>query len=245
MSDYQSAFQDESHDCNQFVCSFVIKGVVDSQMSDRTSMNSMPVIQTKTGASQQTNRKRRLFLQRASTGAAALALGSTSPSAMGQSTRGIEGQLAPELSIDYWIDGKGESSNFSVKDAKGKWVFLKCFQNWCPGCHSSGFPTLKAFSDRFYGHPQVAIAGIQTVFEGYRSNTVDAVRELQLRYDLPVTMGHDPGDEKTHDLPSTMRNYRTGGTPWLILINPAGQVAFNGFRVDSDKLIEFVESQIA
>lgn len=188
---------------------------------------------------------RRRFLETASTGAAVLALGSASSSVLGQSTPGIEGRMAPELSIDYWIDGEGEPSSFSVKENKGKWVFLKCFQNWCPGCHSSGFPTLKAFSDRFYGHPEVAIAGIQTVFEGYRSNTEEAVRELQLRYELPVTMGHDPGDEKTHDRPSTMVSYRTGGTPWLILINPEGQVVYNGFQVHSDKLIEFVESQVA
>lgn len=188
---------------------------------------------------------RRRFLQTTVTGAAVLALGSASSLAIGQSTRGIEGRLAPELSVDYWIDGNGEASTFSVSQSKGKWVFLKCFQNWCPGCHSSGFPTLKAFSDRFKDHPQVAIAAVQTVFEGYRSNTQDAVRELQQRYELDVVMGHDPGDQETHSYPSTMVNYRTGGTPWLILIDPTGQVVFNGFHVDSDKLIEFIEGQVA
>ena len=73
-------------------------------------------------------------------------------------------------------------------------MFLKCFQNWCPACHSSGFPALKKFSDTFADHPAVSIAAVQTVFEGFRSNTKDAVRDLQLRYDLPVSMGHDPGD---------------------------------------------------
>ena len=212
-------------------------------------MNRTPDNQIISATSIPTNKlisqRRRRFLKTASTGAAALALGSASSSVLGQSTPGIEGRMAPELSIDYWIDGDGKPSSFSIKESKGKWVFLKCFQNWCPGCHSSGFPTLKAFSDRFYGHPEVAIAAIQTVFEGYRSNTKDDVRELQLRYDLPVTMGHDPGDEKTHDRPSTMVNYRTGGTPWLILIDPEGQVAYNGFQVHSDKLIEFIESQVA
>lgn len=192
-----------------------------------------------------TNTYRRRFLKTATTSAAALALGTSSALVWGQSTRGIEGHMAPELSVKYWIDKAGEASSFSVSESNGKWVFLKCFQNWCPGCHSSGFPTLKAFSDRFHDHPEVAIAGIQTVFEGYRSNTQDAVRELQLRYELPITMGHDPGDQETHAVPSTMRNYRTGGTPWLILINPAGQVVFNGFHVDSDKLIEYVASQVA
>ena len=187
---------------------------------------------------------RRQFLQLLSAGAVATAAG-IAPSAWGQTTRGIEGRQAPELALDYWIDGDGKPSSFSVRESKGKWVFLKCFQNWCPGCHSSGFPTLKAFSDEFYGNPKVAIAGIQTVFEGHSVNTQEDVRKLQLRYDLPVVMGHDPGDSETHSMPSTMKNYRTGGTPWLVLINPDGIVVYNGFHVNPDKLIEYIHSQIA
>jgi len=159
--------------------------------------------------------------------------------------RGIEGRLAPELQVRYWIDKNGEPSSFSVLEARGKWVFLKCFQNWCPGCHSSGFPTLKAFADRFADHPDVAIAGIQTVFEGYRSNTVDDVRKLQLRYELPIVMGHEPGNREAHTLPATMVNYRTGGTPWLVLIAPDGRVVFNDFHVNSDKLIDYIAKQVA
>lgn len=153
---------------------------------------------------------------------------------------------APELEVNYWIDGDGDQSSFSLaEDGTGKWVFLKCFQNWCPGCHKYGFPTLKAFSDRFYGHPEVAIAGIQTVFEGYGSNTKEAVRELQQRYDLPIAMGHDPGNKDTEAYSTTMVNYRTGGTPWLILINPEGVVVYNGFHVDTDKLIDFIASEVS
>ncbi len=158
---------------------------------------------------------------------------------------GIEGYEAPELDIDYWIDGDGKPSSFSIAESKGKWTFLKCFQNWCPGCHSSGFPTLKAFSDEFHGHPKVAIAGIQTVFEGFSSNTQDDVRKLQLRYELPIVMGHDPGDPDGIHTSDTMLKYRNGGTPWLILIDPDGRVAFNDFRVDTTKLIEFIHEQIA
>ena len=190
--------------------------------------------------------KRRSFLKKAGAVSGSLALSSAlSGNVYGQTTRGIEGSEAPEIDIDYWIDGDGEPSSFSVMESRGKWVFLKCFQNWCPGCHSSGFPTLQAFSEKFHDHPKVAIAAIQTVFEGYRSNTIDDVRKLQLRYDLPIVMGHDPGNPDTHARPVTMRHYRTGGTPWLILINPEGVVVYNNFHVDRNKLIEYVESQVA
>ena len=170
---------------------------------------------------------------------------SVTATAQQQSKYGIKGKLAPEISLDYWIDKNGEPTEFSVVANRGKWVFLKCFQDWCPGCHSRGFPTLKAFSDVFWDHPQVAIAGIQTVFEGYYANTQSDVRKLQLQYELPITMGHDPGGILSGKRPQTMQKYRTGGTPWLILIAPNGQVIFNHYHVDTEKLIAFVREQIA
>lgn len=189
---------------------------------------------------------RRKFLRQAGGLTGTLALSSViGGKAYAQTTRGIEGSEAPEIKLDYWIDADGKPAHFSVTESRGKWVFLKCFQNWCPGCHSSGFPTLQAFSERFHDHPEVAIAGIQTVFEGFRSNTIDDVRKLQLRYDLPIIMGHDPGNEETHARPVTMQAYRTGGTPWLILISPDGTVVYNNFHVDTKKLIEYVENQVA
>ena len=157
---------------------------------------------------------------------------------------GILGQAAPEIALDTWIDRYGEPGRFSVLENRGKWVMLKCFQNWCPGCHSSGFPTLKRFADEFVGHPKVAIAGIQTVFEGFRSNTLADVRKLQLRYELPITMGHDPGERKSRKRPQTMTKYRTGGTPWIIVIAPDGRVAFNDYHVNVDKLIRYIREDV-
>lgn len=158
---------------------------------------------------------------------------------------GIRQFEAPEIRLDYWINAAGEPAEFSVHEQKGKWVLLKFFQNWCPGCHKSGFPTLKKFADEFHEHPDVAIAAVQTVFEGFSSNTQDAVRELQLRYELPIIMGHDPGTEATQNHPLTMINYRSGGTPWLVLVAPDGTVVFNDFHVDADALIKFVNEQVA
>ena len=156
---------------------------------------------------------------------------------------GIQGRQAPELGIDYWIDASGESSRFQLSDHEGKWVFLKCFQSWCPGCHSHGFPALKQISDALENNPRVVFAGIQTVFEGHFTNTVDKVRDIQLRYDLRMPMGHDPGGEGSH--PKTMRDYRTGGTPWMILITPDRQVVYNDYGIDADKAIAFLQQQTA
>ncbi len=158
---------------------------------------------------------------------------------------GIRQFAAPELLLDYWIDENGKPTEFSVHAQKGKWLFMKFFQNWCPGCHKFGFPTLKKFADEFYDHPDVETIAVQTVFEGFSVNSKSAVRELQLRYDLPITMGHDPGTKLTENHPLSMINYRTGGTPWLILVAPDGHVVFNDFHVDSDALVDFVKKAVA
>ena len=34
-----------------------------------------------------------------------------------------------------------------------------------------------------------------------------------------------------------MRNYRTGGTPWTIIIDKQGVVRFNGFRIEAEDAI--------
>ena len=154
---------------------------------------------------------------------------------------GIMGQLAPELQVDYWIDKNGEPADFKLADHDNKWIFLKCFQSWCPGCHSHGFPALKKISDALADSPDIAFAGVQTVFEGHATNTVDKVREIQLQYDLQIPMGHDPGLD--HEHPRTMSDYRTGGTPWMILIDPDRRVIFNDYGIDVEKAIAFLKTQ--
>lgn len=156
---------------------------------------------------------------------------------------GIVGQRAPELKVDYWIDEHGKKTEFKLADHQGKWIFLKGFQSWCPGCHSHGLPALKKISDALAGNPDVVFAGIQTVFEGGWINTQGKVRDTQLEYDLKLPMGHDPGGESGRSY--TMTDYRTGGTPWMILINPQRIVIYNDFRINADKAIEFLKAQTA
>lgn len=204
------------------------------------------------GDAKQSDNQRRKLIKLVSAGSA-LAAGATlnlTPaisSAQENRTRyGIVGQTAPELEVDVWRNSADEKTDFSIIESRGKWVFLKCWQAWCPGCHSSGFPTLQAMQKAFFGHPKVEIAAIQTVFEGFGTNTEDKLAEMRERYALKIRMGHDTGKKSADDhRPSTMRLYRTGGTPWLILIRPDGKVVFNDFHVNTEKLIEYVQEQIA
>ena len=162
-------------------------------------------------------------------------------------SRGIQGLVAPELDVSHWIDGDGNpTSAFSVAEHRGKWVYLKCFQEWCPACHSVGFPNLQKLKAAFPDDSKIVAAVIQTTFEGHAINNAEALRKNQLRYDLDLPFGHDPGNtELSHKdpghYPSTMRSYRTGGTPWVTLIDPNGVVAFDGFHINIEQLISYLQ----
>ena len=194
---------------------------------------------------------RRDCLKAAVTGAATLGTLSLTGKISAQSSRGIRGQQAPELSVSHWIDGDGKKIKpFSVAAHRGKWVYLKCFQQWCPACHSVGFPNLQKLVEAFPKNDKVVAAVIQTTFEGHSFNTVDALRKNQLRYELSLPFGHDPGNlelptSNPDRYPSTMRSYRTGGTPWVTLINPEGIVVFDDFHIHIENLIEHLKKETA
>ena len=158
---------------------------------------------------------------------------------------GIVGQKAPELNVPLWIDGDGNViSPILLADHEEQFKVIYCFQSWCPGCHSRGLPSLKQMVDAFEGNDKVAFFAIQTVFEGAKVNTFDKLSETQEKYNLTIPFGHDVGDETTRNRSSTMFNYRTGGTPWFILVNQEGTVVFNDFHLNTDKTIEYIKDAI-
>lgn len=138
---------------------------------------------------------------------------------------------APELRVGRWIDASGIEMDKPLKlaDLGDGYKIIYCFQHWCPGCHSRGFPTLKYLSDNL--KDKFAFAVIQTVFEGGEINTFDKLRVNQEQYGLKMPFGHDvPLGGEQH--PSFMEDYRSGGTPWFTVIDPEGNVVYADFRID-------------
>lgn len=154
---------------------------------------------------------------------------------------GIEGHQAPELQVPIWINGQGQSIEaLTLSDNLGKFSVIYCFQAWCPGCHSQGFPSLQKMVQAMQDRMEVSFMAIQTVFEGRESNTFARAKEIQKEYDLQIPFGHDPGDPHTQNISLIMQSYRTGGTPWFIFIDQLGRVVFNDFHLDTDKAITFL-----
>lgn len=155
---------------------------------------------------------------------------------------GIHGKTAPELELEGWIDGDGHArAPLKLADLKGKIIYMYFFQAWCPGCQSHGFPTIKALSERFKANPDVAFVAVQTVFEGFHFNTPDKLRESQREYAIRVPMAHDAGNPATNRIPDTMRKYRSGGTPWTVIIDHKGTVVYNQFHIEVEKATGMIQ----
>ncbi|MGH1539661.1 MAG: TlpA family protein disulfide reductase [Arenicella sp.] len=199
----------------------------------------------------QTHFTRRNFVKSAVSGMILSQSGIITSQALAQNSTSVTA-YAPELRVPYWIDADGKkTSPFTLAANKNKYIFLKCFQNWCPGCHSSGFPTLQKLVKTFgTNHEKITFAAIQTTFEGHYTNNKSALRSLQLRYDTPIPYGHDEGDPDVSrsdpkHYPNTMHDYRTRGTPWLIIISPERQVVFSDFHINVDALIDHLQKEFA
>ena len=124
-------------------------------------------------------------------------------------------------------------------------VYLFAFQSACPGCHSHGFPTLRSVRDMMTSDgtaDQVAFVAVQTVFEDVDENTPEAAKASMTRYGLgDITLGHTMGDP-----PALMNDYRTGGTPWTVIVGPPPlrKVLFNDFHVDARSAVTAMQTLI-
>jgi hypothetical protein len=82
---------------------------------------------------------------------------------------------------------------------------------------------------------------VQTVFEGYSSNSQEKLRPNQLKYELKIPMAHAAGNPDTHQIPEIMRQYRSGGTPWTVIIDPEGGVVYNDFHIQSHQAVALIK----
>lgn len=157
---------------------------------------------------------------------------------------GIAGLAAPEFRFDQWLDNT--DGDLKIADITEPVIYLYNFQSWCPGCHSHGFPTLKAVQEVVDARgltDRIKFIAVQTVFEGFDANTPDAARESLTRHGLgDLALGHDSGQP-----PTIMSDYRTGGTPWTVVIGPRPDrtVFFNGFQLDASAAVEIIEAVLA
>lgn len=154
-------------------------------------------------------------------------------------SRGILGKKAPNLDVATWFRLPKGKRSVDLADFKGDVLYLYFFQSWCPGCHKSGFPTLKSVSTHFAKTPGVSFAAVQTVFEGFGTNTAAKAKAMAERYDLKLPVGHDAGSNDSGS--RVMRRYRSGGTPWTVIVDKSGIVRFNAFHIRPKSAISLID----
>ena len=151
---------------------------------------------------------------------------------------GILSQSAPAWGVTEWAQLPEGKTQLDISDFKGKVLYLYCFQSWCPGCHSRGFPTLQKLVQTYGKDKAVAFVAIQTVFEGFSSNTFEQGKSMAKKYKLDIPFGHSGSPSQRSSL---MANYRTGGTPWAIIVGPKGIVQYNGFHISASQASNLIE----
>jgi len=152
---------------------------------------------------------------------------------------GILGQKAPAISADQWVSLPVGTKAPTPESLKGKVIYLYCFQSWCPGCHSSGFPTLQKVSTHFKDDKAVQCITIQTVFEGFGTNTSEKALAMAKKYNLTgIPIGHSGSKEKRSAI---MSGFKTRGTPWTIIIGKDGIVKYNAFHIKPEAAIKLID----
>ena len=155
--------------------------------------------------------------------------------------RGILGKPAPKWAVDQWLNLPKGKKTLDIRDFRGKVLYLFCFQSWCPGCHSSGFPTLQKVMSRFKDKDDVAFVAIQTVFEGFASNTFEQAKQVARKCKLTIPVGQSGERGKRSEV---MARYRSGGTPWVVIIDRDGVVRYNDFHVNVDRAEKLIRTAL-
>ena len=151
---------------------------------------------------------------------------------------GIKGQQAPEWAVSQWHQLPDGKEALNIGDYKGKVLYLYFFQSWCPGCHKRGFPVVKKLYEKYKDDKQVEFVVIQSTFEGHSTNTAAKLKPVAAKYKLPIPFGQSRGSRGT---PEIMQKYRTGGTPWSVIIDKQGKVQFNDYFITADNASSIID----
>ncbi len=79
---------------------------------------------------------------------------------------------------------------------------------------------------------------MQTTFEGFSYNGIEQAKEVAKKYKLNIPIGQSGTRGHRSKL---MAGYRTGGTPWTIIIDKQGVVRYNDFHVDPSYAIKMID----
>lgn len=137
--------------------------------------------------------------------------------------------LAPELAVSEWFN---TPAPLTLAALRGRPVFIHSFQLLCPGCVSESIPQVQRI-ERIFGHTDLQVIGIHTVFEHHQAMTPVTLKAFLHEYRIRHPVGVDRADER-FDTPVTMQRFALRGTPSSILIGRDGSILHQTFGVEED-----------
>ena len=151
----------------------------------------------------------------------------------------FEERIAPSFEITQWAQLPEGKEFLDVDDFRGKVLYIYCFQSQCHGCREHGFPILQELNKNYKDDPDVAFVAIQTTFGGWEHNTFENAQKEMERFELPeIPVGHSA---VTGERSPVMINFGTGATPWVVMLDRRGIVAYNHYPMPVEKAVEIIE----
>jgi len=151
------------------------------------------------------------------------------------------GKEAPKWDVGPWHQLPSGKDSLDISDFRGKVLYLYCFQSWCPGCHKQGFPTLQRVSKKYEDDDGVRFVVFQTVFEDRADkpvNTFENLKKLAKKFELTMPFAQSGSLE---DKSKVMRAYKTGGTPWTMIIDKEGIIRHSSFVISPANAVKLIE----
>jgi len=159
------------------------------------------------------------------------------------------GRPAPELKIAQWIDGKP----VSMKDLRGKVVFLDFWAPWCGPCRAM-FPHMKKLYAEFHdkGLEIIGVTRYQGFFNQLGQNLknlapeaeLEWIRKFKAHHEMPIVYAVASMDEGRKN----EATYGVYGIPHMVLIDKKGIVrlyTIGSGKSSEDKLQKGVEELLA
>jgi thiol-disulfide isomerase/thioredoxin len=136
------------------------------------------------------------------------------PATVGRKKPIAVGQIAPELAVGKWTDGK----THQLSDYRDRVVVLDFWGVWCGGCITS-IPMLQELEAK-YESKGVVFLGIHTA-----DGTLDQINDLKKLHNWKTVTGIDQGKEINDG--ETAARFSVSGYPTVMVIDGAGKIAFN------------------
>lgn len=124
----------------------------------------------------------------------------------------------PELTATRWFNAEGP---IKLADLKGKVVVVAAFQTHCAGCIKHGLPQAARLFGNF-SDDEVAVIGLNTVFEEHDKQTPDALEAFIDEHELPFPIAVDRPNG--NGIPATMAAYEIQGTPTVLMFDRQGRL---------------------